>query len=321
MPTRPEVLHGPESLDDAGVIRVGDTALVQTVDFFPPIVDDPRDFGRIAAANALSDVYAMGGTPLSVLNIVGFPAKTLDLEILGEILAGGSEKIAEAGAALLGGHSVEDQEVKYGLSVTGIVDPDRILTNGRAAPGDRLVLSKPIGMGAVTTSLQKDIAVDAQVAAAVETMATLNAGGLKAIQEIELGLDSPAVRSATDVTGFGLVGHATEMARASKTTIRLDLGSIPITLGAEDLAAKKCLSGGAGRNRAYLGDAVVVSPDASSARVDLAFDSETSGGLLIAVAPAHADRLIEALEKHGTPCAAIVGEVLAERPGVAIELT
>lgn len=314
------MLHGPETLDDAGVIRVGDQALVQTLDFFPPIVDDPISFGRIAAANALSDVYAMGGRPLSALNIVGFPSKKLDLEILGDILAGGAEKIGEAGAALLGGHSVEDHEIKYGLSVTGLVDPDRILTNGRARPGDRLILTKPIGMGAVTTSLQKERSTDEHVRAAIESMATLNAGALDAIEALEKNVGRVVVRSATDITGFGLMGHAAEMARASNALLRFTASDLPITIGAESLAEEKCISGGAGRNRAYLGASALVAPGISEARADLAFDSETSGGLLIAVAPEHAEALVAELSRQGTPCAAIIGEVAARNTDAWVEL-
>ncbi len=286
---------------------------MQTIDFFPPIVDDPRDFGRIAAANALSDVYAMGGTPFSCLNVVGFPRKSLDMSILGEILAGGSEKIAESGAALLGGHSVEDGEIKYGLSVTGIVDIDHIWSNDGARVGDVLVLTKPLGMGAVTTSVQQDREDPAHVAAAVESMATLNAGGARALE----GLD---VKSVTDVTGFGLLGHGAEMARGSNVTFRFDASAIPITIGARELAADGCLSGGAARSKRFLGDRAAVAASVPAELVSLAYDAETSGGLLIAVAAADLETLLERLRAEATPACAVVGEVMAQEPGIWVRL-
>lgn len=299
------MLHGPEQLDDAGVIRIDDErSLVQTVDFFPPIVDDPRDFGRIAAANALSDVYAMGGEPLSVLNVVGFPRKDLDMEILGEILAGGSEKIAESGAALLGGHSVQDGEIKYGLSVTGVVRTDSVWSNAGARVGDILVLTKPLGMGAVTTSIQKGTEDADQVAAAVESMATLNASGARALS----GLD---VKAVTDVTGFGLLGHGAEIARGSNVTLRFDSSALPYTPGAEELAAVGCLSGGASRSRRFLGDHAVVASGVSEAHAALGFDAETSGGLLIAIHPNDLNTLLGRLKEANTPACAVVGEVIA----------
>ena len=255
-------MHGPEQLDDAGVIRIDERrSLVQTIDFFPPIVDEPRDFGRIAAANALSDVYAMGGTPLSALNVVGFPRKTLDMSVLAEILAGGSEKIAESGAALLGGHSVEDGEIKYGLSVTGIVDTDRVWSNDGARVGDVLVLTKPLGMGAVTTSIQQRKEDPAHVREAVASMATLNAGAARAIGDLD-------VRAVTDITGFGLLGHGSEMARGSDVTLRYDSHALPTTSGARELAAGGCLSGGAGRTRRFLGEHAAIADSLHPAPID-----------------------------------------------------
>lgn len=314
-PTRPEVVLGPETFDDAGVIRVdGGGALVQTIDFFPPIVDDPRDFGRIAAANALSDVYAMGGTPLSALNVVGFPRRKLDIEILGEILEGGSEKMAEAGVALLGGHSVDDAEIKYGLAVTGLIDPERVCTNAGARPGDRLVLTKPIGMGAVSTSIQQGKADPDVVGAAVEVMATLNAGAARAVREAQ-------VHAVTDITGFGLLGHAAEMARASEVTLALRWSSLPVTRGARELARRGMLSGGANRNRRYLGERADVSRNLPADVAGLIFDSETSGGLFVAVPPSDGDTLIDALRREDTPCAVEIGEVLPRQEGVWVRVT
>ena len=298
---------GPESLDDAGVIDLGNgQLLVQTVDFFPPIVDEPRDFGRIAAANALSDIYAMGATPFCVLNIVGFPKKELGMEVLGDILEGAAEKIAEAGAALLGGHSVEDSEIKYGLSVSGLVTRELLLTNGGASPGDRLVLTKPLGMGAVSTSISAGKANEAHVEAATRSMATLNAGAARAMNKV-------GCRSVTDITGFGLLGHAAEMARASDATLQFQWEALPFTAGARDLAARKVLSGGAARTRRYLGDHAHTGSEVPGEVADLVHDSETSGGLLIAVPPEKLETLLAALEEEQTPCAVEVGEVQARQ--------
>ncbi|MCA8959701.1 MAG: selenide, water dikinase SelD [Planctomycetes bacterium] len=314
IPTRDDVILGPENLDDAGVVRLdADRALVQTIDFFPPIVDDPYDYGRIAAANALSDVYAMGGTPLSVMNVVGFPRRKLDMSILGDILAGGSAMIAKAGAALLGGHSVEDEEIKYGLAVTGLIHPDHVRANGDARPGDILVLTKPLGMGAVTTSIQKGKEDEEQVRLAVESMATLNDGAARATE----GLDVSAV---TDITGFGLLGHGSEVARASRVTLVFDAESLPLTLGSRELAMKGCLSGGAARSRHYLGPRAGIEPSVPPELASLAFDAETSGGLLIAVAEKDVDTLIRQLEREQTPARAIVGRVEKEDPTTWVRL-
>lgn len=297
------MILGPEKLDDAGVIDLGNgIALVQTVDFFPPIVDDPFEFGQIAAANSLSDIYAMGATPLSALNIVGFPRKQLDISVLGDILAGGASKMVEANVALLGGHTVEDSEVKYGLAVTGTIDPAQLKSNEGARPGDILVLTKPLGMGAVSTSIQQGKEDPAHAAAAIKSMATLNAGAARAMAAV----DSHA---GTDITGFGLLGHGSEIARASNVTLRFQADKLPLTLGARELAAAKCLSGGAGRSRAYLGEHAHIASDVPTELADLAFDAETSGGLMIVVAPDDVDKLIKALEDEGTLTQAIIGEV------------
>lgn len=308
------MLIGPEDLDDAGVMDLGDgRVLVQTVDFFPPIVDTPREFGQIAAANALSDIYAMGAVPFSALNIVGFPAKQLGLEVLGEILAGGADKLREAETALIGGHTVEDSEIKYGLSVTGLAQRGDIIANGGAQPGDRLLLSKPLGMGAVSTSIQRDKADPEHVAAAVQTMATLNAGAARAMRSV-------GARAATDITGFGLLGHASEMARASGQTLRFNAGHLPFTPGARELAGRRILSGGVARTRRYLAGHFAVGSGVPQEVADLAFDAETSGGLLIAVAAERADQLRRALESEGTPCAVDIGEVIAAQGDVWVVL-
>jgi len=307
------VLHGAETFDDAGVIRISDeVALVQTVDFFPPIVDDPRDYGRIAAANSLSDVYAMGGEPLSALNIVAFPRKKLALEVLGEILAGAAETMTEANTALLGGHSV-DAELLFGLAVTGTVHPGKIVKNGGARPGDRLVLTKPLGMGAISTGMQREKAEEAEIRAAVESMAALNAAAAAAIRAV-------GVHAATDITGFGLMGHGTELAEASGVTLRLDASRLPFAIGARRLAERGILSGGSNRNRGFLGEKIAVEEGVPGDIVALAFDSETSGGLLIAVAAEKSDALVSACRERGTSCAAVIGEVLPREPGTTIRL-
>lgn len=307
------LLVGPETLDDAGVFRLSaDTALVQTLDFFPPIVDDPLWYGRIAAANALSDVYAMGGRPLTAMNIVGFN-RELPMWVLGEILRGGAEKIAEAGAVLVGGHSVQDQEVKYGLSVTGLVHPERMVTNAAARPGDVLVLTKPLGMGAISTAIKKELIGADVILQASRIMATLNRGAA-------LAMEVAGVRSATDVTGFGLLGHARGMAEASGMTLEFDAAALPILEAARELAERKTVSGGAARTRLFLGATAEVAASVPYPLQQLAFDSETSGGMLIAVPPARAGQLLDELRAQATPCAVVVGRVLARDRDVRVRL-
>lgn len=309
----PDLLVGSETLDDAGVFRLdSERALVQTLDFFPPIVDDPLWFGRIAAANALSDVYAMGGTPLTAMNIVGFP-KDLDLEILGQILLGGAEKVLEAGAVLVGGHSVQDAEVKFGMSVTGLIHPDRITTNAGARPGDVLILTKPLGMGAASTAIKADKLEDRLIEAAQAQMATLNKAAAAAVAEI-------GAHAVTDVTGFGLLGHARGMAEASRCTLEFVAADLPLFESALDLARAKMLSGGANRTRLFLGTQAEVASTVPFPLAQLAFDSETSGGLLIAVAAGAADRLLAALVARGTSVAVVVGRVVARDGEVRVRL-
>ena len=301
LPTREEVLHGPGTLDDAGVIRIpgSDHCIVQTVDFFPPIVDDPADFGRIAAANSLSDIYAMGGTPLSALNIVGFPAE-LPTSILSEILAGGAEKMVEANCALLGGHSVRDSEVKYGLAVTGTIDADRIMTNGAAEAGDLLVLTKGLGTGSVSTALNKQQADADVLAAATASMATLNAAAAR----VAIALDAHAV---TDVTGFGLLGHLHEMLEGVGAEI--DPSVIPIIPGAAELAAQGIVPGGSKRNLAHAKEFTDFGAAGSTIETLLS-DAQTSGGLLIAVASDRADDLVAELSD-----AVQIGHLVTDHPG------
>jgi selenide,water dikinase len=305
MPTRDEVLHGPDTLDDAGVIRIpgSDRAIVQTVDFFPPIVDDPREFGRIAAANSLSDIFAMGGAPLSALNIVGFPAD-LPVSILGEILAGGAEKMQEAQCALLGGHSVRDAEIKYGLAVTGTINPDHMLTNGGAREGDVLILTKALGTGTVSTALNKSEVDPEIVAAASQSMATLNAAGANIALE-------RGVQSATDVTGFGLSGHGSEMALASGVDLVISAGSLPLLPGVAELARSGFCSGGSVRNRQHLGEKLQVEDGLEESLVSLCLDSETSGGLLLAVNADQVDAVVADLKAAGVSEHAVIGEARA----------
>ena len=295
----PRLLVGHETFDDAGVFRLSDDlALVQTVDFFAPIVDDPYLFGQIAAANALSDVYAMGGTPLTALAIAGFPTAKLPLTVLSQILRGGQDKVHEAGAVIAGGHTVVDEEVKYGLAVTGHVHPQRMLTNAAARAGDLLILTKPIGTGILTTAAKSGAITEDALAAAIQSMRTLNATAARAA--VELG-----VRCATDVTGFGLLGHASHVARASDVTLRLARSAIPSFPMARDLAgAKVGGTGGATRNAAYL-EPLVDWGAATDVDRALLVDPQTSGGLLLAVPEGRTSEYLSRV-----PSAVVVGSVL-----------
>jgi selenide,water dikinase len=306
-PKHPDLLVGPETSDDAGVFRLRkDLAIVNTVDFFTPIVDDPFVFGQIAAANALSDVYAMGGDPVTALNIVGFPKGTLDLEVMAEILKGGSERARAAGAVVVGGHTIIDPELKYGMAVTGVVHPRRIFRNVGVRAGDALVLTKALGTGIVTTALKRRQAPAASVRAAVASMVALN----KAASQVARTF---AVHACSDVTGFGLLGHAVEMAIGSRVSILLEAQTLPLLPGAADLALRGFLTGGCSRNRVYLADKVVVAPTVGRALEEVAFDPQTSGGLLIAIGGAKADRLVRALHRAGIRAAAIVGRAVRRR--------
>jgi len=289
----PDLLEGFDHFSDAGVFRLrDDLAIVQTVDFFPPIVDDPVEYGRIAAANSLSDIYAMGARPITALSIVGFPRGKLDMSVLGQILAGGAEKVLEAGAVILGGHSVSDSEVKFGLSVTGVVHPERFVRNSGARPGDVLVLTKPLGTGTITTALKQGKAPAEALRAAVRSMSTLNRDASEAM----LGA---GVHGATDVTGFGLLGHGREMAEASGVTLSIEASRLPVLPGALDLAGQKISSGGAGRNRAFLEDKVAFGAGVPAALTSMLFEAETSGGLLAALPEEGARRMVAELESKG----------------------
>jgi selenide,water dikinase len=280
--TDPRILVGHETFDDAGIYQLTDEiALVQTVDFFAPIVDDPYDFGRVAATNALSDVFAMGGEPITAMNIVGFPVGQLPLEVLTEVLRGGQDAVHLAGAHIVGGHTITDEELKYGLSVTGTVHPNRLLTNAAAQAGDVLVLTKAIGTGLLATAAKRGLLGDAETAELVRSMTTLNATASRAA--VALGL-----RCATDVTGFGLLGHASHIARASHVTIHIDAAEVPLLPGTRDALAHRATTGGAQRNAEYLEPLVDYRRTTEEMRAILV-DPQTSGGLLVAVPPALVD--------------------------------
>jgi selenide,water dikinase len=299
--TDPRLIVGRETFDDAGVFVLSDDlALVQTVDFFAPIVDDPYTFGQIAAANALSDVYAMGGEPLTALNIVGFPSGKLPLEVLTEILRGGQDKVREAGAVVVGGHSIIDEELKYGLSVTGRVHPKRVLSNAQAAIGDRLVLTKPLGTGLLATAAKRGILGTDETAALYASMCKLNAAASRAAVAV-------GVRCATDVTGFALLGHASHIATASNVTVVIHPERVPLLPGAMKTWEQGTRTGGAERNAAYLAARVDWGQTTEAERA-LLIDPQTSGGLLVAVPP---DRLDEYL--LAVPEAVEIGEVVARR--------
>jgi len=310
----PDLLVGTATADDAGVFRLApDLALVQTVDFFAPIVDDPFAFGQIAAANALSDVYAMGGEPKTALNVAAFPQDGVPMEILGEILRGGIEKAAEAGVVVVGGHTIADEEIKFGMAVTGVVHPDRIWRNVGARAGDALVLTKPLGTAIVTTAAKRGAAIADALAAAIRSMTTLNAAAARALRALD-------VHACTDVTGFGLMGHAYEMAHGSDVTIVLEAAALPLLPDARRLALAGTSTGGCRRNRAWLDDKVAVAPDVAADLVEVAFDPQTSGGLLVAVAETDVARAIDALGAAGALAVALVGRVRERAGGRAVEL-
>ncbi|MCA0753781.1 selenide, water dikinase SelD [Paenibacillus sp. N4] len=304
----PDLLVGIDTSDDAGVFRISDElALVQTVDFFTPIVDDPYSFGQIAAANAISDIYAMGGKPLTVLNIVAFPITTLDKRILADILRGAADKVKEAGATLVGGHSIDDKEPKFGLAVTGLIHPDRIKTNAGAKAGDKLILTKPIGVGILTTSIKKDQLSAAEVERLTSVMATLNKTSAEIMSKYE-------VNGCTDVTGFGLVGHALEMAKGSGVGITLVKDSVPLLPRVKELAENGFVPGGTKNNFMHVKDDVVFPEHLSQVDQWILCDAVTSGGLLISVNPEQAVALLDELIRGGVE-ASIIGETTAEGAG------
>ena len=316
VPTDARVLIDYRTADDAGVYLVDEErALVQTVDFFTPIVDDPYVFGQIAAANALSDVYAMGGRPVTALAIAAFPAKDFAADDMAAVFKGGFDKLIEAGVALLGGHTVQDAEIKFGYAVTGLVHPGRILANRGAVPGDVLLLTKPLGSGIVSTAIKAARAPVEAVDAAVKSMVTLNATAAGILGQAALG----TVHACTDITGFGLIGHTTEMAVASGVTLRLDLARLPLLPGVLDLAVRN-RSGGGATNLEYFSGGVQEPPGLDDVMRAIVYDPQTSGGLLVAVDPGAAPGVLDALRAAGVAAVA-VGEVVQATGGVRIVLS
>jgi selenide,water dikinase len=302
------VLVGTETHDDAGVYRLtDDIALVQTLDFFPPVIDDPFLYGQIAAANSLSDVYAMGGVPKTALNLVGYPDdEDPELKWLGDILRGGAERMQLAKCVVLGGHTVRDREIKFGYSVTGIVHPQKIFTNAAARPGDKLLLTKPLGTGFVTTAHKKESCPPELFDAAVTSMKTLNDVGRDLA--IEFG-----AHSVTDVTGFGLAGHVLEMAHGSGTTIVLDLGQLPLFPGLEAIVRKPFFTRASKTNAEYVANDLEVMGTPDLVRIEVFYDAQTSGGMLIALPADKAEAAVAAAKARGTPAASIIGEVVEKR--------
>jgi selenide,water dikinase len=300
-----KLLVGLDTADDAAVYKLDDEkAIIQTLDFFTPIVDDPREFGRIAAANSLSDVYAMGGEPTIALNIVGFP-NCLPIEILGEILAGGAEKVKEAGALLVGGHTIEDDEPKYGLSVTGLVHPDKVLSNANAQVGDVLILTKPIGIGVINTAIKGGMASEGEIQMAVKVMAYLNKDAANGMKQVH-------VNTCTDITGFGLIGHLYEVAKASDVTIELYSDQVPLLPGAKEHAEMGLIPAGMYKNMHYVGHHVQVNDDVEEVMEDLLHDPQTSGGLLISLPEAEAEKLLEIYKDSLETDYNVIGRVLTK---------
>jgi selenide, water dikinase len=301
--------------EDAGVYKINDsTAIVQTIDFFTPIVDDPKIFGMASAANSLSDVYAMGGRPITALNVVCFPVSKLGLEPLRAILEGGLEIMLQAGVALMGGHSVEDAEPKYGLSVTGIVHPDHIMTNSGLRPGDHLILTKALGTGVIATALKAGLASEESIAAMVDSMCLIN----KAASEVAVRFGSKA---CTDITGFGLAGHLVEMARGGKCRIRIKAEAVPLLEGATDTASMGLIPGGAYSNRKFFSSWISLDSAVPTEIADLIFDPQTSGGLVIGIPAEKAEALLAALHAEGLTLAADIGQVLESQQEGHLEIS
>jgi selenide,water dikinase len=312
-PTDPNLLVGFETSDDAGVYRLSDElALVQTVDFFTPIVDDPSLFGQIAAANSLSDVYAMGGRPISALSIVGFPAARPP-EILEEILRGGLDKMSEAKCTIVGGHSVRDEDLKFGYAVTGMVHPGKIWRNVGAQPGDLLLLTKPIGTGVISTALKQGKAENSWIDASTASMAALNRAAAEALHEVEsASKETSPIHSVTDITGFGLLGHAREMARGSGVSMRLDHSRITYLPGSVEAARRKFFAGGLQNNREFVEGCVEFAPSVTEEFRALLYDPQTSGGLLVAISSKAMATAQGFFARHGVS-AQQIGEVVSKR--------
>ena len=311
----PDLLVGFNQADDSGVVRLTDElALIFTVDFFPAVVDDPVVFGRVAAANALSDVYAMGGRPLCALNIVGFPSGQLPMEVLGDVLRGGAEKVNEAGAFVVGGHTVKESELKYGLAVTGTIHPDRIFHIGDAKPGERLVLTKALGSGIYSTALKHGALTEEQELLFYDTMSALNRVASEEMTRAGAG-------ACTDITGFGLLGHGLEMAQSSKVTLRLDTAPLPLLPQVLDLAKRGFLTGGGMSNRDFAEGEVSIEGAIANDMEMLLYDPQTSGGLLVSVPADRVDRYIESVRTGGAAESAVIGEVLEKGPSSIVLTT
>lgn len=304
--SHPNLIVGIESAEDAGVYKLrDDLAIVQTLDFFTPIVDDPYTFGQIAAANSLSDVYAMGGKPVVAMNIICFPINKMDISILREILKGGLDKMREAEVILVGGHSVEDNELKYGLSVTGTIHPKKVLTNKGARTGDKLILTKPLGTGIINTALKGELAAKDSVAKSIECMSSLNRKAAELMTELE-------VHACTDVTGFGLLGHACEMIEGEDVGMMIYFSKVPVLPGAEEYATMGLIPAGTIRNRDFRLHMIEKSTEITDETLLILFDAQTSGGLLISMPGHQAPVLLDRLHQQGIKDAAIVGEVVSE---------
>ena len=310
-PADPNLIVGFDTADDAGVYRLrDDLAIVQTLDFFTPIVDDPYDYGRIAALNSINDVWAMAGTPITAMAITCFPKKGVDPAILSEIMRGGLETINKFGVTLIGGHSVDNEQIMFGYSVTGLIDPNKVATNSGARPGDVIILTKPIGTGVISTGIKKERATDSMVAGSVETMLTPGKYAAEAMREFD-------VKGATDVTGFALLGHTWELACASKVTIEIDASAVPLLEGALELASQGMLTSGDKTNREYVGSDVQIDSSVDLNLVKLLFDPQTAGGMLIAISEDKSESLLAALNKN-YPHARIIGRVRPPASGSII---
>ncbi len=309
----PSVLVDAGTHDDAAVYKLNDErALVATVDFFTPIVDDPYAFGAIAAANALSDVYAMGARPLFALNLVGWPREDEMMALLAETIKGGADKAAEAGAFIVGGHTIDDKEPKYGMVVLGEVHPDKVLTCGNPRPGDALVLTKPLGTGILSTALKREVIAEENMGDAVRSMSTLNAGAAAAMESVR-----DSISAATDVTGFGLVGHLKNLVGESAGA-KISVSRFPTFDGVFDLIERGTVPGGTSKNRQAAADYVRWADDVTEAQQIISCDAQTSGGLLIAVQPEDAQQLVDALKRENTPAAAIIGNIVPGEPVIEV---
>lgn len=306
----PNVIAGIEHFEDAGVYRLrDDLALIQTIDFFTPIVDDPFTFGKVAAANSLSDVYAMGGKPLTAMNVICFPVKSMDISILHDILLGGMEILREADVTLIGGHSVEDNELKYGLSVSGVIHPDKVVRNRGARPGDKLVLTKALGTGIVSTAIKGEAAPPELAARSIESMTTLNRTAA------EIMAETPGIHACTDITGFGFLGHACEMIEGSDAGMLINITAVPEFPGVQQLVREGYVPGGLYRNKEFRMHMLEFDRSCPDISADFLFDPQTSGGLLISIEASQADNFLKRLLDAGVKDAAIVGEVVAEPRG------